>query len=483
MIIFSMNILMVSSEAVPFSKSGGLADVIGALSPALRKMGEEVRIFMPMYSFIERKGFRKSSDFSFPLLGEDVHVSTLSKKENGVEYVGLVHPYFTERKGIYGDTSFAPYPDNGRRFMLFAKAAAVYIKASGWKADIVHCHDWTAGLVPFFIREEGINAATVFTIHNLAYQGDFSRFDAVFSAAKLPDEFFAGKASERRLNMLKAGLESSDKITTVSPTYAKEIQTAEYGCGLDWLLRERQDDLEGILNGMDVSEWNPHKDSYFSEHFSSRDMDGKWNLKARVQKEYGLDVNPDIPLFSMISRIADQKGYAELLGGNHPVLEELLEKNDFQLIVIGTGDKHYEEKLLDLQTRHSNLSVNLVFSAKAAHEVEGASDFFLMPSRYEPCGLNQMYSLHYGTLPVAHRTGGLADTITDLTSDPAHGTGFLMDDLSSETIMNAVERAICFYGDKDGMKKAIRRAMTENLSWERSAGEYLALYNTLMKRK
>ena len=216
---------------------------------------------------------------------------------------------------------------------------------------------------------------------------------------------------------------------------------------------------------------------------AGRGMCGARNLKARVQKEYGLDVNPDIPLFSMISRIADQKGYAELLGGNHPVLEELLEKNDFQLIVIGTGDKHYEEKLLDLQTRHSNLSVNLVFSAKAAHEVEGASDFFLMPSRYEPCGLNQMYSLHYGTLPVAHRTGGLADTITDLTSDPAHGTGFLMDDLSSETIMNAVERAICFYGDKDGMKKAIRRAMTENLSWERSAGEYLALYNTLMKRK
>ena len=479
-----MNILMVSSEAVPFSKSGGLADVLGSLSPALKKKGEDVRVFMPMYSFIDRKGFRKSSSFSVEMLGGAEELSTVSKKVDGVEYVGLVHPYFTERKGIYGDTSFTPYHDNGERFMLFAASVAGYLKATGYDADIVHCHDWTAGLVPFFLKENGIKAKTVFTIHNLAYQGDFSRYDAVLSGLKMPEEFFSGAPDSRRLNMLKAGLEASDKITTVSPTYANEIQTGEFGCGLDWLLRDRKEDLEGILNGMDTSEWDSKHDKFFDEHYSSRNLEGKAALKARVQKEYGLEVNPSIPLFSMISRIADQKGYAELLGGNHPVLDELLSKKDFQLIVIGTGDKHYEEKLLELQAKHSGISVNLIFSAKAAHEVEGASDFFLMPSRYEPCGLNQMYSLHYGTLPVAHKTGGLADTIIDITENPDKGTGFLFDSLSSEAIEDGVNRAIQFYNEnKDGLGKAIRRAMTEDLSWDRSAGEYIALYNTLVRRK
>ena len=474
-----MNILMVSSEAVPFSKSGGLADVLGSLSPALKKKGEDVRVFMPMYSFIDRKGFRKSSSFSVEMLGGAEELSTVSKKVDGVEYVGLVHPYFTERKGIYGDTSFTPYPDNGERFMLFAASVAGYLKATGYDADIVHCHDWTAGLVPFFLKENGIKAKTVFTIHNLAYQGDFSRYDAVLSGLKMPEEFFSGAPDSRRLNMLKAGLEASDKITTVSPTYANEIQTGEFGCGLDWLLRDRKEDLEGILNGMDTSEWDSKHDKFFDEHYSSRNLEGKAALKARVQKEYGLEVNPSIPLFSMISRIADQKGYAELLGGNHPVLDELLSKKDFQLIVIGTGDKHYEEKLIDLDSRYPNLSVKIAFSNKAAHETEGAADFFLMPSRYEPCGLNQMYSLHYGTLPVAHRTGGLADTIIDIDDDPKNGNGILINELSTACILEKVKRAIALYDDKKALSKAIRNAMDADLSWTRSAEEYLKLYQEL----
>ena len=479
-----MNILMVTSEAVPFSKSGGLADVLGALSPSLAKKGADVKVLMPLYSFIDRKGFRKQIVLQVPMLGGTETATILSKKLNGVEYLAIAHPWYTERKGIYGDTSFEPYQDNCRRFALLAESAAIYLKESGWKADIVHSHDWTAGLVPFYLDKYRIKAKTIFTIHNLAYQGDFSRYDAVLSGLKMPEEFFSGAPDSRRLNMLKAGLEASDKITTVSPTYANEIQTGEVGCGLDWLLRDRKEDLEGILNGMDTSEWDSKHDKFFDEHYSSRNLEGKAALKARVQKEYGLEVNPSIPLFSMISRIADQKGYAELLGGNHPVLDELLSKKDFQLIVIGTGDKHYEEKLLELQAKHSGISVNLIFSAKAAHEVEGASDFFLMPSRYEPCGLNQMYSLHYGTLPVAHKTGGLADTIIDITENPDKGTGFLFDSLSSEAIEDGVNRAIQFYNEnKDGLGKAIRRAMTEDLSWDRSAGEYIALYNTLVRRK
>lgn len=478
-----MNILMVSSEAVPFSKSGGLADVLGALSPALAKKGVEVRIFMPMYSFIDRKGFRKGPSFTVPMLAVDEPVSTVSRKLDGVEYVGLEHPYFTERSGIYGDTSFTPYADNGRRFMLFAKAAVGYMKASGWIADVVHCHDWTAGLVPFYIKQAGISSHTVFTIHNLAYQGDFSRYDAVLGGDRMLPELFSGKPGEERLNMLKAGLETADSITTVSPTYAEEIQTEKYGCSLDWLLRERKDDLKGILNGMDTHEWNPKADKFFPEHFSSRDLSGKKALKARVQKEYGLKEDPDTPLFTMISRIADQKGYAELLGGNHPVLEELLYQENFQMLIIGTGDKHYEDKLKELEKRHDNLAVKIAFSSVTAHEAEGAADFFLMPSRYEPCGLNQMYSLHYGTLPVAHRTGGLADTIVDITANPESGTGFLMENLSSESISDAVNRAIRYYNEeKEGMAKAIKRAMTTDLSWDKSAGEYIELYNTLSNK-
>ncbi len=474
---------MVSSEAVPFSKSGGLADVLGSLSPALAKKGEEVRIFMPMYSFIDPKGFRKDASYTVPMLNSDETVSTVHRKLDGVEYIGLEHPYFTERKGIYGDTSFTPYADNGERFMLFAKAAVLYMKASGWKADIVHCHDWTAGLVPFYMKQEGIKAHSIFTIHNLAYQGDFSRYDAVLGGDRLEREFFYGKPGEERLNMLKAGLESADSITTVSPTYADEIQTEKYGCGLDWLLRERKEDLHGILNGMDTHEWNPRADKFFPEHYSSKDLSGKKALKARVLKEYNLIDDIDLPLFAMVSRIADQKGYAELLGGNHPVLEELLYQKNFQMLVIGTGDKHYEDKLKELESRHENLSVNIAFSSITAHEAEGAADFFLMPSRYEPCGLNQMYSLHYGTLPVAHRTGGLADTIIDITEHPDTGTGFLMENLSSEAISDAVNRAIKFYNDeKENMAKAIKRAMTTDLSWDKSAGEYIDLYNSLKNK-
>ena len=269
-------------------------------------------------------------------------------------------------------------------------------------------------------------------------------------------------------------------MATVSPTYAKEITGPELGCGMDGILRERRNSLFGIINGLDTSEWNAAKDKFFEEHYTYRDLSGKRALKARIQKENGLEADPDIPLFAMISRIADQKGYAELLGGTSPALEEILKKK-VQLIVVGTGDKHYEDKLLEMADTHPNLSVNIAFSNKVAHETEGAADFFLMPSRYEPCGLNQMYSLVYGTLPVAHRTGGLADTIIDITDNPEKGTGFLFPDLSLDSILDGVERAVRFYKDKAGMEKAIRNAMTTDFSWDRSASEYIDLYSTLIK--
>ena len=467
-----MNILMVTSETVPFSKSGGLADVVGALSPALVRSGAEVRVFMPMYSFIDSKGFRKSSSFTVPMLSHDEEVTTVSKHVDGVEYVGLVHPYFTERKGIYGDTSFTPYADNFPRFALFAKASVLYLKAAGWKADVIHCHDWTAGLVPHYAEMERMKAKTVFTIHNLAYQGDFSRYDAVLAGDRLDEDFLSGPASAERVNMLKGALLTADKITTVSPTYAKEIQTERFGCSLDGILRSRSEDLYGILNGMDYHEWNPLHDKAFSEHFSKSNMAGKAALKKRIQKEHGFDQDESIPLFAMISRIADQKGYAELLGGNSPLLEEILRER-IQMIIIG-------EKLMDLDSRYPNLSVRIAFSNTAAHETEGAADFFLMPSRYEPCGLNQMYSLHYGTLPVAHRTGGLADTIIDIDEDRENGNGLLINELSTQCILSRIRRAVELFSDRKALEKARRNAMEADLSWTRSAEEYLKLYRELV---
>ena len=479
-----MNILMVTSETVPFSKSGGLADVVGALSSALAHEGHYVKVFMPMYSFIDEKGFKKSSSFSVPMLSRNEVVETVEKKLGKVVYVGLKHPFFTDRKGIYGDTSFTPYADNCPRFMLFAKAVGLYMKETGFEADCVHCHDWTAGLVPFFLKKQRIKTKTMFTIHNLAYQGDFSVYDALLSGDTLSEKLFTGPIAARRLNMLKAGLDTADLITTVSPTYAKEIQSEEFGCGLDWLLRARKDDLFGIINGIDYKEWNPGRDVFFEEHFNSRSMKGKAELKAKVQKEFGLEVRDDVPLFSMISRLAEQKGFGELLlSGSVSALERVLSENDVQFIVVGTGDQRYVDKLNELQAKYPNLAVRIVFSNKIAHMVEGASDFFLMPSKYEPCGLNQLYSEHYGTLPVAHKTGGLADTIQDIDEPSLTGTGFLFSIMHPDEIVKACSRAISFYKNKEALNKARKLAMRADFTWTGSALEYEKLYIKLAQGK
>ena len=475
-----MNILMVTSETVPFSKSGGLADVVGALSPALVRSGAEVRVFMPMYSFIDSKGFRKSSSFTVPMLSHDEEVTTVSKHVDGVEYVGLVHPYFTERKGIYGDTSFTPYADNFPRFALFAKASVLYLKAAGWKADVIHCHDWTAGLVPHYAEMERMKAKTVFTIHNLAYQGEASRYDVLLSGLPLRDELFTGTGLSSRFNMMKTGISFADKVTTVSPTYAKEITSKEQGCSLEWLLKEREEDLSGIINGIDYKEWNPEKDKFFTPGFSAKNLKNKQLLKEEVMKEFGLK-RPELPLISMISRLADQKGFQELLSGSPSLLENMLDKNNSNFIIIGTGDKRFEDKLIELDGRYENLSARIVFSNEVAHRVEGGSDFFLMPSRYEPCGLNQMYSLHYGTLPIAHETGGLKDTIVDITSDKVNGQGFLFKDMNPEEMEKAVDRAVDFYNSapKKEIEEARTRGMMEDFTWVKSASLYNDLYNSI----
>ncbi len=476
-----MNILMVTSETVPFSKSGGLADVVGALSKALAEIGNEVRVMMPLYSFIDRKGFRKTAEVTVEMLGKNENAIILEKKLNGVVYSAVAHPYFSDRKGIYGDDSFSPYEDNCPRFIFFSKCVAEYIKKLDSEPDIVHMHDWTAGFIPYYLKRAKIRSKTVFTVHNLAYQGIFSIYDEVLAGDAVSENALSGYGDEKRINMMKAGLLSADAITTVSPTYSEEIKTEEFGCGLDDILTRREKDLYGIINGIDYREWNPGKDRFFSSHYSSYNLSGKEELKKEVMNEYGLIQYLDKPLFAIISRLAEQKGFTELLlDGDESALESILKKKDSSFIVIGTGDDRYSDKLRMLDEKYDNISVNIIFSNAASHRIEGAADFFLMPSRYEPCGLNQIYSEHYGTLPIAHRTGGLADTIIDIDEDGENGTGFLFDGLSSDAIIANAERAIRFYNnDKKNLLRAKRRAMRIDFTWTKSAEDYLGLYKKI----
>jgi len=482
-----MRICMVSSEAVPFSKSGGLADVVSSLSTALTAMGNDVRVILPCYGSIDIKSFDASAiTLRIPIKGSVESVPILQSLSQGVTFYFLAHPWFTQRKGIYGDTSFTPYADNFYRFTLFAKAVGELCTALEWKPDIIHCHDWTAGLVPFLIDQDTsgflTHTKTVFTIHNLAYQGDFSKWELLMAAIPVDERMLSGSGANLRMNMLKTGIEFADTITTVSPTYAQEIQQPALGCGLDSLLRQRSASLFGILNGIDLDEWNPQSDALLDMHFSPDNHTNKRLLKKQAQKVFRLPQDDSVALIGMVSRIAQQKGFVELCKGSPSVLERILTTLPVQVLIIGTGDDQIEQKLLKLAQEHGNLSINTIFSNKAAHLVEAGSDFFFMPSRYEPCGLNQMYSLRYGTVPIARRTGGLADSIVDLDACGENGTGFLFDELTDPSIFNAVHRAVTLYNEQGQKLFAIRkRGMEVDFSWGHSAGEYMKIYNGTKK--
>lgn len=480
-----MKVLMVSGEAVPFCKTGGLADVVGALSPALVKLGHDARVLIPLYGSIKKDGMTDTGlEASVRVAGRETKVSFLKKDVGPVPYYFVRHPSFTTRNGVYGETSFAPYSDNIERYTILDKAALELCKLLGWKPDVVHCHDWTAGLIPYLLKTGKDpffkGTRTMITIHNLAYQGDFSRLDALKCDMPLAEGLYKGSGSEARVNLLKAGIAYSDEVTTVSPTYAKEILGDEYGCGLNGLLEQRKDSLTGILNGIDYTEWNSETDPFLPGHFNKDDLKGKAVCKSAAQKQFGLKVDPSVPLISLISRIAEQKGFTALLDGEPCALERIVRDLKVQLIIIGTGDEHYAKKMLEIGKRYPNLSVNILFSNKAAHLAEAASDYFLMPSRFEPCGLNQLYSLRYGTLPIVRKTGGLADSVVDLDQHPHSGTGFVFETLSGAEIEQAVRRALSYWPDLDEVRA---RAMSRNLSWDTSAKAYASLYERKTPRR
>ena len=412
---------------------------------------------------------------------------TIQKRDVPVYF--LDHDGFFGRDGIYGDDATSPYPDNLKRFTLLSRGAFQLCKKLDWYPDVMHAHDWPTSLVPVYLNSwekdsQFRETAGVLTIHNLGYQGLFPKNDIY--ATQLPWEDFHGRGFEfyDKINLLQAGIKNADLITTVSPTYAAEIQTPEYGDLLDGVLRDRKGDLFGVLNGIDYDEWNPEADPHLPYHFSEKNLKGKGAVKEELLRECGLEVRQDIPLIGMVTRLADQKGIGDLCGPTHGCLYSMCRDFDINVVILGTGEQWCEEELRRLEQSLSNLKVFLRFNERMAHMIEAGSDFFLMPSRYEPCGLNQMYSLRYGTLPIVRRTGGLADTVENLDEKSGSGTGFVFENLNPRSIYDTVGWAVwTWYNRRDLITGMRKRGMSLRFSWEESARRYTELYRWARDRR
>ena len=479
-----MKIAMVSPEMVPFAKTGGLADVAGALPKYLAAQGVECLCFLPYYKRV------REGEFDVKDTGIEVEIPLGERRAKGRIFetvlpgaearVYLVaNDEFFYRDELYG-TPEGDYPDNASRFIFFARAVAETLAVLGEDVSVVHCHDWQTALLPVYLKtlyrdKVPGSPGTLLTIHNLAYQGSFWHWDMKLTG--LSWELFNWRQLEfyGKLNFLKGGIVFADALNTVSPTYAREIQTPELGCGLEEVLRFRSDRLFGIINGIDYDVWNPKTDPLIPYHYDARSTSGKKKDKLALQKEAGLDPDPKKPLIGMISRLAAQKGLDIIAG----MLDELA-REDVQLVFLGTGDKHYQDLLAEFGAKHpGKVSANIRFDNRFAHLIEAGSDMFLMPSRYEPCGLNQLYSLKYGTVPIVRRTGGLADTITDATPETiADGTatGVVFEPYTSEALLGAVRRALKLYADGKTWRRIMRAGMKQDWSWARSAREYADLY-------
>lgn len=483
---------MVSSEATPFAKSGGLADAVSALTRALSRAGHDVRIVVPRYSSINTAGLEAIPgylDVPVGISGERVSVFTAFLPDSAIPVYFLDHEGFFGREGIYGNREEPDFADNPQRFALFSRASFQLCRALKWYPDVFHAHDWPAAFVPVFRRYlensgEFARSATVLTIHNLGYQGVFPK--EIFPWFRLPWILYAQAGFEHfdSINLLKAGISCADQLSTVSPTYAHEIQTPEYGCGLDSLLRVRSSDLVGILNGVDLNDWDPSTDKYLPEHFSTKDFSGKALCKVALQRQMGLSENPAVPLFGMVARLTGQKGIDELFNVTNGSARMACADMQLQMAILGSGEAWCEEAIVSLASRMPNFRAVIGYSDQLSHLIEAGSDFFLMPSRYEPCGLNQLYSLRYGTLPLVRRTGGLADTVENYDQESGEGTGFVFNDLTPRSVYDTIGWAVwAFYNKPDHIKAMRARAMSREFSWDASAMEYAALYERAQERE
>ncbi len=455
-----MKVAFVASEAIPYKKTGGLADVVGTLPVHLNKLGIKTSLFLPRYKGIKGSFVR------------DIQIEMKEKYIVKVYAAGDVYfidyPEFFKRDGLYG-TEKGDYPDNCERFTLFCKAVTQLIKRGGY--DIVHCHDWQTGLIPLYMKSDNIDTKRVFTIHNLGYQGRFP--SSKFPILGLPKEYFNPEAIEfyGDINFLKAGILYSNIVTTVSGNYAKEIQTPELGFGLDGVLRKRSNNLIGIINGIDYNLWNPKTDDLIYHKYN--DFNGKQKNKACLTEECNIDGRR--PLIGMVSRIADQKGFDIIIKAFDDIIDM-----GFSFILLGFGDEHYHNKLKTFESIYPNkMSINIKFDNKLAHRIYAGSDFFLMPSQYEPCGLGQLISLKYGTVPIVRKTGGLADTITDFDPDTLSGNGFVFKQHSSTDLLKALSKSYEIYCNEDAFKILSEKCMDYNFSWEESAKKYKQLYESL----
>jgi starch synthase len=455
-----LRVLFVASEAVPHAKTGGLADVVGALPRYLNRSGVETTTLMPKYKGIEVPTREK---ITVRMNGpRQVGVG----RDNGFLFID--YPEFFARDGLYGDGN-GDYKDNCERFGLFCMAALQIVQKEGY--DIVHCHDWQSGLLPLYMKRSRVPAKSVFTIHNLGYQGRFSKDK--LSVLGLGESYFTPEGVEfyGDISFLKTGIVYADIVTTVSENYALEIQTPELGFGLDGVLRSRAHDLHGIVNGIDYEQWNPEKDGLIYQQYS--DYSGKQVNKAGLCTDNCLDTKR--PLIGMVSRIAGQKGFDILVCA----IDEIV-KLGFNMVILGLGEESYHEKLLKLANiYHGRLSVNIKFDNRLAHRIYAGSDFFLMPSLYEPCGLGQLISLRYGTVPIVRKTGGLADTVSEFDTKTIKGNGFLFNEYKGQAIVDALGRASRVYSDPETFKRLSEGCMHYNYSWAESARKYHDLYSAL----
>lgn len=482
-----MKIAFIVSEATPYAKTGGLADVAGALPHVLSRQGAEVKVFLPLYRDVRRKGIpllKRADRLSFDEAGREETFALWESLEGGASVYFIDKPALFDREGLYG-TPAGDYPDNGRRFAFFSRAALVALKALDFPPDVLHVHDWQASIALAYLKFACADdpffrdTRTLTTIHNLAYQGLFDR--SLLAEIGLPDSLFHMDDLEffGKVSFLKAGILYAAAVSTVSQRYSLEIQTPEFGCGLDGLLRRRSGVLTGILNGVDYTAWDPALDRSLAANYSPGRLQGKEPCKKALLAEFQLSPDrPEMPLIGMVTRLVGQKGLdlvLESLGG--------LFAQGLRLVVLGTGDARIQQALETARLRFpSFFGLRIGFDETLARKVYAGSDMFLIPSRYEPCGLTQMYSLKYGTVPVVRATGGLDDSIREF--DPVEGTGngFKFGDCASGALLGAVRKAVRTFARKELWSKAIQNAMASDFSWERSAQEYGLLYRSLTGR-
>jgi starch synthase len=474
----TVRVLFVASEGLPFSKTGGLADVVEALPKALVAQGHEVAVVLPRYRGTKTSAVVMPS-LTIPMGGTRLRFPAIADGTllNGVRYYFVDDPAYFDRDGLYGGGS-GDFPDNPERFAEFCRAA-IEIAKHVWPADVFHCHDWQTGLVPVLLRTSYSDdpmvkeIPVVFSIHNMGYHGQFTR--EVLERVGIPQGVFHPGGIEffGFVNFLKGGLVFSDYLTTVSRKYAEEIQTPEYGYGLDGVARGRADRLVGILNGVDYSKWDPAKDALIAAKYSAKDLGGKQVCKQELLELFGLSHDLlERPVLGIVSRFADQKGFDLIAEKAHELMRE-----DLVLVVLGTGEKKYEDFFRALAAAYpGRVGVKIAYDNVMAHKVEAGADMFLMPSRYEPSGLNQMYSLKYGTVPIVRATGGLDDSIEPFDVEHGTGTGFKFKEYSGEALLYAVRQALHHYMDERIWKRIQLNGMAKDFSWKGPAAEYAKLY-------